>query len=322
MQRYVARRLLQGVLTMLLVSIAIFAILRVAPGDVAVIIALQGEEEGEGRVVSAEKVKEIRARLGLDRPLPVQYIAWLGEVVTLDWGGSIFTDRSVWAAFTRKLPVTLELGLMTIVISLAISIPLGLISALRQDTWIDYVGRVFALGGLSIPNFWLATLLLVGGLYLLSWGPPLLYVSFFEDPVANLKQFIWPSLILGYSSAAVKSRMMRSAMLEVLHQDYIRTAHAKGLSANVVTIRHALKNALLPVVTVTGFTFALIVSGSVIIEQIFVLPGLGLYLVEGMRLRDYAVIQPLIVFFSFWIILINLAVDISYAWLDPRIRYT
>tara|TARA_B100001123_G_scaffold106164_1_gene123352 strand:- start:11914 stop:12549 length:636 start_codon:yes stop_codon:yes gene_type:complete len=210
---------------------------------------------------------------------------------------------------------------MTITISTIIAIPIGIMMALRQDTWLDYTLRIVSLGGISIPSFWFATMILVVGLYFFSWSPRLDYVSFGEDPWENIKMFIFPALTLGWVTSATKSRMMRSSMLEVLRQDYIRTAHAKGLRYYIVVIRHALKNALLPVITIIGISFALIAGGSVIIETIFQLPGIGRFLVEAMNQRDYNIVQALVAFFSVWIIFANLLVDLTYGVVDPRVRY-
>ena len=319
MQQYIARRLILGALTGVLVSLLIFGILRIAPGDVAMMIALS-ESGGDEIEITDEQLEELREQLGLNVPLPQQYFEWMGGWITGDWGTSLFRQHNVFAQFKAKVLVTLELGVFSLVLSLIISIPLGIMMALKQDTWMDYAGRVFCLLGLSIPNFWIGTLLLVGGMYWFNWNPRLGYVEFVDDPFGNLSQLFWPSIIIGYSAIVVKARMLRSSLLEVLRQDYIRTAHAKGLRGFVVTYRHALKNSLLPVVTVIGISFAGVVGGSVIMERIFSLPGLGNFLVEGMNQRDYPVVQSLVTFFAMWIILVNLLVDISYAWLDPRIR--
>jgi peptide/nickel transport system permease protein len=319
MGKYVIRRILQGFLTMLMVSLLIFMILRIAPGDVALMIYTQGDESiQEIDPVALEKIRE---NLGLNEPLPVQYFHWMIDLATMNWGESYFSGSSVFHDFKRKLPVTLELGILSVLISTFMGIPLGILMAVRQDKVSDYVGRIFSLGGLSIPNFWIATMLMIIGLYVFNWSPPLEYKGITEDPIANLTMLWWPAIIVGYSSAATKARMMRSSMLEVLRQDYVRTARSKGLSPMIVTYRHAMANALLPVVTVIGVSFAVIISGSVIMENIFQLPGLGQYLISAMNDRDYNVVQSLVTFFSVWIILTNLLVDISYAWLDPRIRY-
>ena len=319
MQQYIMRRVLLGALTGVLVSLLIFAILRIAPGDVAMMIAMS-QSGGDEVEISDEQLDELREQLGLNVPLPNQYWNWISAWVTGDWGVSLFRQHNVFNEFKRKIWVTLELVVIAQTFAVCLGIPAGIIMALRRDTWIDYTVRVISLAGLSMPSFWTATLLLVAGMYLFDWNPRLQYVSIFDDPIGNLSQFIWPAIMLGYVSAATKSRMMRSTMLEVLRQDYIRTAHAKGLKASVVTFRHALKNAFIPVITVIGITIALSLGGSVIIERIFSLPGMGNFLVEGMNQRDYPVVQSLVLFFSMWVVLINLLVDLTYGWLDPRIR--
>ena len=320
MRQYLMRRLLFGVLTAALVSLMIFALMRIAPGDVAMMIAEQ-MSGGDGSLVTAEQLEEIRENMGLNEPIHIQYLTWIGDFVTGDWGESLFNGRSVFESFIEKFPVTVELVILSQAVAIALGIPAGIIMALKQDTRTDYVIRLVSLAGLSMPSFWTATLLLLGGAYFLNWNPPLGYVSFFDGPLDNLNQFLWPALMLGYISAATKARMMRSTMLEVLRQDYIRTAQAKGLGAFVVTSRHALKNAFIPVVTVIGITTALALGGSVIMERIFTLPGIGNYILDGMLRRDFPIVQSVVLFMAGAVILINLAVDISYGWLDPRVRF-
>ena len=320
MQRYVANRLIQGALTGLLVSLVIFAILRIAPGDVAMMIALD-MNGGNEDLVTQEQLEKIREDVGLNVPLHMQYLTWIGGWVTGDWGKSMFSNEGIWGNFMRKLPVTLELALLATGLSTVLGLPAGIIMAIKRDTWIDYFLRIWSLSGISIPNFWLATMVLVVGMYIFEWSPQIGFVPFLDDPSGNLSQFFWPALIVGFSSMVTKARMMRSTMLEVLRQDYIRTAHAKGLRGAVVTYRHALKNAFIPVVTVIGFSIAGIIGGSVIMERIFVLDGIGNMLLEGMNQRDYPVVQSLVLLFSMWIVAVNLLVDLSYGWLDPRIRF-
>ncbi len=320
MQRYLARRLIFGVLTAVLVSLLVFALMRIAPGDVAQSVAAQ-QAGGEEGTVSEEDLERIRVALGLDRPLHIQYWTWMSGFVTGDWGDSLFTKRPVFDEFKKKIAVTVEIVVASEIIAIALGIPAGVLMALRQDSKVDYIVRVLSLAGLSIPSFLSATLLLVFGAYLLRWSPPLGYVPLWEDPVINVKQFIWPAIMVGYISAATKARMMRSTMLEVLRQDYIRTAHAKGLREYVVTARHALKNALIPVVTVIGITMALSLGGSVVIERVFELPGIGRYILDGMLQRDYPVVQSMVLVFASAVIVVNIVVDLSYGWLDPRVRY-
>ncbi len=320
MHRYIANRLIQGALTGVLVSLVIFAILRIAPGDVAMMIALE-MTGGEEDLITEDQLEKIREDVGLNAPIHMQYFNWIGGWVTGDWGESMFSSEGIWENFTRKLPVTLELAILSILLSTVLGLPAGILMAIKRDTWIDYTLRIWSLSGLSIPNFWLATMLLVIGMYIFEWSPQIGFVPFFDDPGANMSQFFWPAVIVGFSSMVTKARMMRSTMLEVLRQDYIRTAHAKGLSGAMVTYRHAMKNAFIPVITVIGFSIATIIGGSVIMERIFVLDGIGNMLVEGMNQRDYPVVQSLVLLFSLWIVITNLLVDLSYGWLDPRIRF-
>ena len=319
MKVYLLRRLLQGLLTLFLVSIVIFVILRVAPGDVADLIVSGGDGSGLG--IAAQEREELRATLGLDRPLYRQYGEWVWDMASLQWGESLFTGRSVWDDFLRKLPVTLQLSFMGLFIAVGLGVPLGIVAALKQDTWVDYLARVFALGGVSLPHFWLATLLLLAGVRYFTWSPPLGYESVIDAPWRNFTQFVWPALVLGYSGAGLLSRMTRSAVLEVMRQEYIRTAMAKGLQPRAIVQRHTLRNALLPVITVVGIAFAALVSGSVVLEQVFVLPGVGLFLLEAVKFRDYTVVQPIIVFFAAWVVVVNLTVDVIYTWLNPQVRH-
>jgi peptide/nickel transport system permease protein len=316
MLQYTLRRLYLGAITAVLVSLMVLFILRIAPGDVVDIIL-----GGEDSFYSEETAELLREQLGLNRPLPVQYGTWMRDFVTLQWGVSLVDSKPIWPQIRQKLPLTLELSVLTLAISIVLGIPAGIIMALRQDTWADYSIRIFSLLGLSIPNFWIATMIILGGMMYFNWSPRLEYVSIFENPVQNLSMFFWPAFALGTSSMATKARMMRSTMLEVLRQDYIRTAHAKGLRHFVVIYRHAMKNAMMPVITIIGIQAAGILGGSVILEAIFLLPGMGQYLVYSLSRWDYPVVQTLVLFFAAWIIVMNLLVDLSYGLLDPRIRF-
>ncbi|HAE32817.1 MAG: ABC transporter permease [SAR202 cluster bacterium] len=320
MKQYIARRVLFGILTLFLVSLLIFALLRIAPGDVALMIA-EANSGGEGNDVTEEQLEEIRESLGLNAPLHIQYFSWVTDYVRGNWGISLFTQRDVFDEFKLKFPVTLELVILSQIIAILIGLPAGIIMALKQDTWIDYLLRVVSLAGLSLPSFWTATLFLLGGAYFFYWNPELGKFDLTEEPIKNLKQYFWPAIMLGYISAATKSRMMRSTMLEVLRQDYIRTAKSKGLSAYVVTARHALKNSFIPVITVVGITTALALGGSVVMERVFSLPGLGNFILEGMLSRDFPIVQSVVLFLAICVILVNLLVDLSYGWFDPRVRY-
>jgi len=320
MKEYLIRRLLFGVLTVFIVSALIFALLRIAPGDVALLIA-EANSGGEGIDVSEEDLEEIREMLGLNDPLHIQYFSWIKGFFVGDWGDSLFTGRDVFEEFKLKFPVTLELVIFSQIIAIALGLPAGILMALKQNSWIDYVIRVLSLAGLSLPSFWSATLLLLGGAYFFMWNPQLGSFPLTEEPWQNIQQFFWPALMLGYISAATKARMMRSTMLEVLRQDYIRTAKAKGLTQYVVTARHALKNAFIPVITVIGITTALSLGGSVVMERVFSMPGLGGFILEGMLSRDFPIVQSIVLFFAMAVIFVNLVIDISYGWFDPRVRY-
>ena len=320
MKEYLIRRLLFGALTVFIVSALIFALLRIAPGDVALLIA-EANSGGEGIDVSEEDLEEIREMLGLNDPLHIQYFSWITGFVVGDWGDSLFTGRDVFEEFKLKFPVTLELVIFSQIIAIGLGLPAGILMALKQNSWIDYVIRILSLAGLSLPSFWSATLLLLGGAYFFMWNPQLGSFPLTEEPWQNIQQYFWPAMMLGYISAATKARMMRSTMLEVLRQDYIRTAKAKGLTQYVVTARHALKNAFIPVITVIGITTALSLGGSVVLERVFSMPGLGGFILEGMLSRDFPIVQSIVLFFAMAVIFVNLLIDISYGWFDPRVRY-
>lgn len=315
MTGYVVRRLLLAVPTILGATLIVFLIMRVAPGDVVDLIT------GESGSVTEEQKEEIRAELGLDDPLPVQYVDWLRGLATLDLGDSLWTGQPITSEIRHRLMPTFEIAVGAIVLSLLVAIPLGTLSAVKQNTPIDYGVRFLSIAGLALPSFWIATLVMLVLNREFSWVPPLEYRSFSEDPWDNISQLIWPMLILGYSFSAIVSRMTRSAVLEVMREDYIRTARAKGLSGFSVTFRHALKNALLPVVTISAGQLGYLIGGSVIMETIFVVPGVGAYIVDSIQQRDYPVVQAVIMLLASVYVFINLATDLMYGWLDPRIRF-
>jgi len=304
--------------TLLGVSLFIFLIMRVIPGDVARLIATRGGEA----TASEEDIAGIRNKLGLNDPLPVQYLKFLGGIVTLNVGDSLWSERPVLEELKEKLPLTIELALLSILVSLVIAIPVGVLSAVRQDTWVDYLFRIVTIGGLAMPNFWIAMLMILGLSLYLRWSPPLGYTDLFADPFKNLQQLIWPALALGYRLSAIVSRMTRSTVLEVLREDYVRTARAKGLRERAVLYRHALKNALLPVVTLSGIQLGGLLGGTVVMEKIFTLPGMGRFLVDSIDFRDYPSVQTIVVMMAFIFASINLLIDLLYAWLNPRIRYS
>ena len=332
MRAYIVRRLLLIVPTLFILTILVFLSVRFVPGDV--IDAMLGKQEFLGGEVDREALERM---LGLDVPVHVQYGRWLGVLPTPDWvtgeshfrgllqgtlGQSLLRGKeAVEERIIARLPVTIELGLMAIVIGLLIALPVGIYSAIRQDTAADYAGRSFAIVGLATPNFWLGIMVMLYPAIWWGWTPPLEYIPFTEDPLGNLGMFLIPSLILGTASAAATMRMTRTMMLEVLRQDYIRTAWAKGLRERVVVMRHAVKNALIPVVTLIGLQLPILIGGSVIMESIFNLPGLGRLMVVALVDRDYPVVSGVNLFFATAVVLFNLLIDLLYSYLDPRVRY-
>ena len=319
MTRYILRRLVFLVPTVVFVSVIIFALMNILPGDVAQMILIGPQGEG---VAKAEDVAKLKAELGLDRPLPVQYADWMLGVIRLDVGRSLWSKEPVFAELGKRFPLSLELALMSTTIAVLIAIPSGVIAAVKQGTWMDYSARVFSIVGLSMPNFWVGTLIILFLVYRFGWTPPLGYTGLLEDPWRNFQQLIWPALALGYGQAAIISRMMRSSLLEVLREDYVRTARAKGLDFWAVTVRHAIRNALLPVVTLASIQFGYILGGTVVMESVFSLPGVGRYLIDAIAHRDYPVVQTLVLLFAMIFVLINLITDLAYTKLDPRIRLT
>lgn len=320
MAAYVVRRLLALIPIFFGVSIFVFLLMRMLPGDVATMILMGIDEEGSSRVTS-EAVDALREQLGLNAPLHVQYFEWIWGLLRLDGGTSLWTGRPVFEEIALRLPLTLELGLLALVLSLLIAIPVGIVAALQQDTWIDYLFRSFSVSGLAVPNFWLGALMILGLTVWFDWTPPLGYVELWQNPWTNVKQLIWPALVLGVSNAAIVARMTRSAMLEVMREDYVRTAWAKGLHRKRVINVHALRNALLPVITLIGIEIGTLISGTVVMETIFTLPGIGRYLIDAIFHRDYPVVQAIVLMFSLSVVIINLLTDLVYGALDPRIRY-
>jgi peptide/nickel transport system permease protein len=317
MSRYLLRRLVAAVPVLIGVSIIVFVIMRVAPGDIAQML-LSGESSS---AASAQEVSQLRQQLGLDRPYHVQYVTFLAGIASLDPGKSLWTNEPVMTELGRRIPVTLELALLAALISWAIALPTGILSAVFQDTWIDYVFRVVSVAGLALPAFWTGTLLVLLLAQHLHWMPPLGYVSPTENPRLNFQQFLWPALIIGYATAAILSRITRSSVLEVLREDYVRTARAKGLRGTVVVGRHVLKNALAPVLTLSAVQMGNLLGGAVISETIFTLPGVGRFLVDAILHRDYPVVQTIVMLFAVVVVALNLLTDLLYAWLDPRTRY-
>ena len=318
MKAYIIRRLLLIFPTLFILSILVFLSVRFIPGDV--IDVLQGRlQYSESGVLDREALERM---LGLDVPVHVQYARWLGEILLHgSLGQSLLTSYTVEEAIFDRLPVTLELGVLAIVIGLVIALPVGIYSAIRQDSAADYLGRSVAIIGLATPNFWLGIMVMIYPAIWWGWAPPLVLVSFTEDPLGNLWGFLIPSLILGTASAAATMRMTRTMMLEVLRQDYIRTAWSKGLRERAVVIRHAVKNALIPVVSLIGLQLPILVGGAVIMENIFNLPGLGRLLLSALNDRDYPMVSGINLFFATGVVGINLLIDLVYAVVDPRVRY-
>jgi len=315
MRTYVARRVLQGLLVLWLVSLAIFSLVRILPGD-AVIMQLD-----QAAAPSPETLARARQELGLERPFLAQYRTWITGALHVDLGRSLITRRSVTSELGKRISLTSHLAVMSIVVALLIALPIGVLSAVKQDTASDYLARFFAVLGLSLPDFWLATVVITFLAIWVQWIPPVGFAPLWEDPARCLGQLLIPALIIGARLAAVSMRMTRSSLLEVLRQDYIRTARAKGVRERAVIARHAMKNAFIPVVTVIGQQFSVLLGGTVIVEFIFLQPGVGSLMLDAVLLRDYTLIQGAVLFFAAVIVVTNLLVDLSYAWLDPRIRY-
>ena len=316
MGRYIIRRLVVAMPSLVIVTVLIAGLLRLQPGDVVM------ARLSESGYLTQEDVDAMRHELGLDKSFPVQYGEWVVGLVQGDLGVSLWTGRDVLTTLATRSRVSVQLALMAMFVAVLTAIPLGMVSAVRQDSWLDYMARMFSITGLSVPDFFLATMLL----YILSvwvgWLPDFGYTPPWEDPWANLQAFIFPSLIVGYRFSAISARMTRSAMLEVLRQDYVRTARAKGLVERVVIFKHALRNALIPVITIMGSQLTFLLGGLVIIEVVFSLPGVGTLGFEAIQVRDYPVVQGVVFFTAILFISANLLVDLSYAIIDPRIRYS
>ena len=315
MQAYITRRLLALLPTLILVSLIVFFAQRLIPGDVIDLMLAQND------IATAQDRAVIEAALGLDQPIYIQYFRWMGDLVQGDLGNSLWQNTPVTARLAATLPITFELGFLALIVALLFAIPIGIYSAIRQDTAGDYITRSFSLLMLAIPGFLLGTVVMVFPSVWWRWSPALEYVPFFEAPLKNLAHMIVPALLLGLSMSAVTMRMTRTMMLEVMRQDYVRTARAKGLSEIAVILRHGLRNGLIPVVTLIGLQLPLLIGGSVIMEQIFVVPGMGLLLLESISQRDYPIVSGIFVVVAGGVLLINLVVDPSYGWLDPKVRH-
>jgi len=313
MRLYVLKRLLIAISSLAIASIGVFALPRLLPGDV---VQLMLEERAYGK-----DLEDLRAKLGLNRPIYIQYFDWSGHVIQGQLGESLWTKRPVLDELARRLPVSLKLGFLALVFSVSMALPIGILAAVRQDSIADYVARTLAILGLSVPGFWLATLVILLPSLWWNWSPPIQYTEFSVDPWAHVTQFIIPAFILGIATSAAVMRLTRAQLLEVLRQDYVRTAWAKGVRERAVVLKHSLKNALIPVITVLGTQIAQILGGVVIFETIFGLPGMGRFLFDAINQRDYPVIQGVNLLIVSVVVLMNLLVDACYAYLDPRIRY-
>ena len=317
MRSYIIRRLLLMIPTFFLVTVTIFCLVRLVPGNVVDLMVAQSGVAGGGEVTR----EVLRRSLGLNEAIHIQYLKWIGGLFKGDFGTHIWDRTSILDDILHRLPVSFELGFLALITALIIALPIGVFSAIRQDTTGDYVGRTIAILFISIPTFWTGTLVVVYPSVWWGWSPEVAYIPFFEDPLRNLAQFIIPAIIMGMVMSGTTMRMTRTMMLEVLRQDYIRTAWSKGLKEKTVVMRHALKNALIPVITVIGIQVPILIAGSVILETIFNLPGIGLLLIQALGQRDYPAISGINVFMAIFILLINLAVDLAYAYLDPRVKY-
>ncbi|MCY3656053.1 MAG: ABC transporter permease [Chloroflexota bacterium] len=316
MGRYIIRRIVVAMPSLAIVTVLIAGLLRLQPGDVVM------ARLSESGYLTQEDVDEMRAELGLDKSFPEQYVDWVTGVFQGDLGVSLWTGRDVLETLATRSRVSIQLAIMSMVVAICTAIPLGIVSAVKQDSWMDYVARLFSITGLSVPDFFLATMLLYVLSVWVGWLPDFGYTPPWEDPWANMQAFVFPALIVGYRLSAITARMTRSAMLEVLRQDYVRTARAKGLVERIVIFKHALRNALIPVITIIGSQLTFLLGGLVIIEVVFSLPGVGTLGFEAIQVRDYPVVQGVVFFTAILFITSNLLVDLSYAIIDPRIRYS
>lgn len=318
MNTYVLKRFMLFVPTLLLVTLMVFALMRLVPGDPAELLLMGFEGDGQ---FSEQQLADLRAKLGTDRPLAIQYLSWIWGMLRGDFGVSMYFDTPISEDLAAKLPITLELSALALLLAFAVAVPLGVISAVRQDTIADYASRIIAIAGVAMPTFWIGILVVYFLVTWFDWLPPLGYADLWKDPWRNLQQMFFPAVALGFYNMALVARVTRSSMLEVFREDYIRTARSKGLREGAVIIRHALKNAFLPILTISGWQVGRLIAGTVVIETIFLVPGMGRLLVDSILHRDYTMIQSIVMVIAFMVLALNLVVDLLYAWLDPRIRY-
>jgi peptide/nickel transport system permease protein len=316
MLRYTINRVLLMIPTLFGVAVLVFFMLRVVPGDIVEI-----KLRGDGGSVTQETIDSERKRLGLDRPLLTQFADWMVGMAKGDFGISMWTERPVWTEIAIRLELSMQVALMATIIAVLLAIPMGTMAALFRDTWIDYTVRILTIGGLSIPSFWFGMLIMLSLLAFFNWLPPITFTPIYVDPWENLKQLIWPAMAVGYRYCAVVARMIRSSLLEVLNEDYIRTARAKGVFERLVISRHALRNALLPAITVIGLEFTFLIGGLVVTEQVFNLNGIGQLFVQSVSRNDFTLIQGMVMLIAGFYVFVNLVIDLLYAVFDPRIRY-
>jgi len=317
MNSYFVKRLLLCVPTLILVTMLVFVLMRLIPGDPAYLRLIGSDGDAE---FTQQQLDDLQAQLGTDKSLPEQYGRWIWGVVRFDFGDSMVYDTPISDDLKARLPITLELTVIALVLATIIAVPLGIVSAIFQDSWADYISRVVAIAGIAMPTFWTGILIIILLILFFGWLPPLGYASLWEDPLTNLQQMVFPAIALGFYNMALIARVMRSAMLEVFREDYIRTARSKGLSERVIIMRHALKNASLPVLTISGWQVGRLVAGTVVIEKIFLVPGMGKLLIDSIFARDFTMIQAIVLVVAVLVLGINLFVDLMYGWLDPRIR--
>ncbi len=316
MRQYAIKRIGLFIPTVLLVTIIVFVVMRLIPGDPALAIL-----SADDAVYTQEELAQLRAELGTDRPIPIQYFEWISGFLRGDFGTSYWWGGPVMERLGERIPVTIELAILGILLAVVCAVPLGVISAIKPDSPLDYASRIFTLVGISIPTFFSGILLTLVLIRAFGWLPPLGYEDIWEDPWTNIKQLVLPALALGFYDMAFIARVTRSSMMEILREDYMRTARAKGLRELIVLSRHGLKNAVLPVLTISGWQFGRLFGGTVIIEKIFLIPGVGQLLIDAIYQRDFPTIQAVIVIVALSIVVVNLLVDLLYGWLDPRIRY-
>ena len=320
MSQYAIRRVMLFIPTLILATMMVFALFWIVPGDVAYMILTGGDEDAG--TVNLDQLDKLREELGLNRPLYAQYGYWMWDIVRGDLGTSIWYKIPVWDELQNRFIVTIELAVIAIIMAFVVAVPLGVISAVKQDSVTDYSSRIFALIGIAMPTFWLGILMVYGLAYFFNWLPPLGYAKVWVDPLTNIQQLFFPALALAFHDLAFTSRVTRSSMLEVLREDYMRTARSKGLKEMVVIGRHALKNALLPVVTISGYQFGRLLGGVIIVESIFVVPGMGELLIDSIIHRDFVVLQAIVLLIAAVVLTLNQIIDLAYGLLDPRIRYS